>query len=676
MLNWLSNARKNTKAFFARDLSLTDSKGWPSSFYSMSTAGTVVDANSSQQLSAYYACLRNISEDLAKLPKAIYSPIEGGGRDKINGNVSRIINEQPNPNMTAFNFWQFMFYNAPGWGDSIAEIQRNKRGELVALHPIHPSRVIKATFDEQGLVWIIRGEDGINIILKDSEVFHLSNTTSNGITGIPIPTIAQESLGVALATQDFTGNFFANGALLTGVLTHPGKLSDEAGKRMRDSWATQFSGADNSGKTALLEDGTTFAPMSMPLKDAELIDQMKFQVVEICRWFRMQPHKIAHLDNATFTNIESQSREYVDDTLMSWAVRAEQEIKRKLLPGSKQFAKFNFNSLLRGDTAARQSFYTAMFNIGVLNPDEIREKEDMNPIPDGKGQMYYVQGNLMELGSVGMTESEGDGDPQVSEEMLNFESLKSEADAYGVGVRAGMITPQTEDEKRFRAKSGLPDMSSEVIGAWEEESGFRRPITLAVKTEDPIFSEELDDQPVEQEPVEQSENQPDAMLSSLKPIINDYFRDLVNREVKTFTNTHKRFLSNKIDEAGFIEATDKFYSDYRAKANEKLIIYSNAIKEITKKDFSYKSMLVDVSDTSAQLLKNSINDEMALNGLLEEWSISKADALTDSFFGIATAKPKLQETPKVGDHGEFDGKLYKFSDGLEWELVNVSDNGN
>ncbi len=388
MIKWFSNARKNTASFFNRDLSLTNSSGWPSSFGSYSAAGTVVDAETSQSLSAYYACLRNISEDLAKLPKAIYTPIEGGGRDKANAQLTRVINEQPNPHMTAFNFWQFMFYNAPGWGDSIAEIQRNMRKEIVALHPIHPSRVLKVMMENNSLVWYVRSDDGGTVMLHDKDVFHLSNTTSNGITGLPIPTIAKDSLGVALATQEFTGSFFANGALLSGVLTHPGKLSKEAATRMRDNWTTAYTGSSKAGKTALLEEGMTFNTMTMPLKDAELIDQMKFQIEDIARWFRMPPHKIAHMENATFTNIESQSREYVDDTLMSWAVRAEQEIKRKLLPGSRQFAKFNFNALLRGDTAARTAYYVAMRNIGVINSDEIRELEEMNPIEDGTGQDY------------------------------------------------------------------------------------------------------------------------------------------------------------------------------------------------------------------------------------------------------------------------------------------------
>ena len=236
-----------------------------------------------------------------------------------------------------------------------------------------------------------------------------------------------------------------------------------------------------------------------------------------------------------------------------------------------------------------------MFNIGAFSTNEIREKEDMNPIEGG--DTHYVQGNLMLLGSEGMSATEP--------------------------------TPEDDPEPEEGAESVI----------------------------------------IEDEEIDMS-----MFVLNLKPIVNDYFKDLVNREVKTFTNTYKRIVSGKIDEAGFIEATDKFYADYRAKANDKLVIYANAIKEMTKKDFSYKSMLVNVSDTSAQLLKNAVNDSMAFNGLLEEWDISKADALTNQFFGVATEEPKLQDAPKVGDFGEFNGKVYQYSDRLTWELFNVSDN--
>lgn len=55
---------------------------------------------------------------------------------------------------------------------------------------------------------------------------------------------------------------------------------------------------------------------------------------------------------------------------------------------------------------------------------------------------------------------------------------KAASDAYGVAVRAGVITPQTQDEENFRKRLGLPPMSSEAKAAWQKDKGTRRPITL------------------------------------------------------------------------------------------------------------------------------------------------------------------------------------------------------
>jgi len=55
---------------------------------------------------------------------------------------------------------------------------------------------------------------------------------------------------------------------------------------------------------------------------------------------------------------------------------------------------------------------------------------------------------------------------------------------YGVGVRAGMITPQIEDEKQFRELVGLPGVTEPVVDTWADDGGTRRPITLKSKGED------------------------------------------------------------------------------------------------------------------------------------------------------------------------------------------------
>ena len=51
-------------------------------------------------------------------------------------------------------------------------------------------------------------------------------------------------------------------------------------------------------------------------------------------------------------------------------------------------------------------------------------------------------------------------------------------DAYGIGVRAGVITPQPDDEVVFRNAANLPGMTDEVRALWREQGGYRQPVTL------------------------------------------------------------------------------------------------------------------------------------------------------------------------------------------------------
>jgi hypothetical protein len=147
-----------------------------------------------------------------------------------------------------------------------------------------------------------------------------------------------------------------------------------------------------------LEEGAKWTSQTANAEQSQMIESLYHGIEEVCRLYRMPPHKVQHLLRATFSNIESQALEYVVDCLLGWAVRWEQEIYRKLLlPREREtlFAKHNFNMLLRGDSASRSTFYRELFNIGVLSPNDIRDKEDLNPV-DG-GDTYFVNAATIPL---------------------------------------------------------------------------------------------------------------------------------------------------------------------------------------------------------------------------------------------------------------------------------------
>jgi len=396
---------------------LTDESHWITGGFMPqdTTAGTKVDPVRSMALSAYYAAIRNISEDIGKLPFDVFdrATINGKpGKEKaIDDPVYALLHKQPNPEMGAMVFRETMNAYALGWGNGLAEIQFNGNKEPIALWPIHPSRVQVKRNARREVVYEVRADDNRKVRLRKERMLHVKGL-GDGLWGYSVAQIGAESMGLSLAQQKFGSSFFSNGAHIGGVLSHPERLSPEAHETLRRSWSSQYSGPGKAFKPAILEEGMKWENIRIPLRDAQFIEARGFQVEEIARWFRVPPHKLQDLNHATCSNIEQQSLEYVGDTITPWAVRWEQECDWKLLFNDTQrYCKLNLTALLRADSAARAAFYHSMQEMGDMNRDEVRDREDLNPIEGGEN--FYMMSNLALVnpdGTLALPEGD-DGEP-------------------------------------------------------------------------------------------------------------------------------------------------------------------------------------------------------------------------------------------------------------------------
>jgi hypothetical protein len=220
----------------------------------------------------------------------------------------------------------------------------------------------------------------------------------DGVTGRSLIEVCREAVGIGLAAEQFAGSFLGKGVAPAGVLRHPGKLQGPAREKLIEQINAQRAGSANAGKTMVLEEGMEWTQLGMKLTDAQFIEMRQFSVTEMARLFRVPPHKIGDLSRSTNNNIEQQGIEWVTDGLMPWMVRIEQAICRDLLYEDEQdelFPEFMVNALLRGDTTSRFAAYAMARQWGWLNVDEIRERENLNPLPNGEGQEYLVPLNML-----------------------------------------------------------------------------------------------------------------------------------------------------------------------------------------------------------------------------------------------------------------------------------------
>lgn len=362
-------------------------------------SGESVNPKTAMGLAVYFACIRNISEDQGKLPHHVYRRRGDGGRDKATEHKSyRLIHDQPNENMTSMVFHETLTSHALGWHGGFAEIVKDGGGNVLVMYPLDPAAVTVERREGDGVLrYRHRMPNGSDVILSQDRVLHLHGLGYDGLTGYAMWCIARDTIGNALATQNYRGQWFGNGAQPSGVLQVPAGFSPKAMEGLRKSFEERHEGEGNKGKTLLLEDGVTWNAVSVDAEKAQMLEAMDFDIEDICRRFRMPPNKVGHFKRAQgWSTVEMLNTDYVVDCLMSWSTRWEQEYNRKVFKPSEQseyYVKFDYRGLLRGDSAARSAYYTALFNIGVLSENDIRELEDMNPVEDGDTR--YVQGALM-----------------------------------------------------------------------------------------------------------------------------------------------------------------------------------------------------------------------------------------------------------------------------------------
>lgn len=271
----------------------------------------------------------------------------------------------------------------------------------MALYPLMPDKMtVERT--EKGELFYLYSKDGISYPLRSDEVLHIPGLGFDGLVGYSPIAMAKNAIGMAIATEEYGAKFFANGANPGGVLEHPGVVKDPS--KIRESWNAVYQGSGNAHRVAVLEEGMKFQSIGIPPEQAQFLETRKFQLNEIARIFRIPPHMVGDLEKSSFSNIEQQSLEFVMYTLDPWVIRWEQAIQRALLSTDekkKYFVKFNVNGLLRGDYQSRMQGYAVGRQNGWLSADDIRELEDMNKLPDGIGERYLVNGNMVDIAHAG-----------------------------------------------------------------------------------------------------------------------------------------------------------------------------------------------------------------------------------------------------------------------------------
>lgn len=353
------------------------------------SAGVDVTPQSALAHAAVYACIKILSEVLASLPRHLIQRTEQGKQVNDVHNVSQLLSRsgQANDLITSSEFVGVM----QGWaalrGNAFAEIE-TRGGRPTALFPIHPDNVTINHMDNRTVSYTIQTKSGSQI-LPMSRIFHLrGQSLGDGVVGLSPIAASRETFGRVLATNQFSGAFYANGMFPSGIVEFPRKLDKESKQLLAEQIASAHGGSANAGKTPIFDNGMTWKSVGINAEDAQMIEVMKFGVEEVARIFRIPLHLLQSLDSMTFNNVEQLGIDFVTYGLMPWITRWEDAINRSLLTAAERtilFMRFNVNALLRGDIKTRSEFYTNGIMAGWLEPNEVRDLEDLNAREDAEG---------------------------------------------------------------------------------------------------------------------------------------------------------------------------------------------------------------------------------------------------------------------------------------------------
>jgi HK97 family phage portal protein len=358
-------------------------------------------------LSAVYRCVEVISDSVAQLPLEPYRVDEKGFRSRYTAHPTwYLLNREPDGRMSRFTFIKALVTSVLLNGNGYALIERDSRGDAVALRLLQHGDV--SVYDREdfgpggfdGEDSILYRVSGFDRMLDASEIIHVLNFSHDGVTGLSTLAHARQTIELATDSEAHAAGFFRGGANVAGIIAVEGHLNDAQANAIQKKWQERFTAQTGTPNGVVAIQGNMkFQPVTVNPADAQLLETRKFNVVDICRFFGVSPVKAFDLSNSSYSTVEATQLAFLTDTLAPLLEKIELEFGRKLYRPSERRrieVKFDTSVLLRADKSSQAAYYNSLFQVGAISPNEIRRSLDMEAIEGG--DHAFCQVNVQTLG--------------------------------------------------------------------------------------------------------------------------------------------------------------------------------------------------------------------------------------------------------------------------------------
>lgn len=372
---------------------------------SKSGSGVNVTEENILSITALWRAVTILAGVIASLPISVYRITDTSAEKQPRHPITRLLARNPSRLYTKFDFMQTLILHLSLVGNFYALIIRNGGGTPTSLAILNPNSIKIETNARNEIIYVYQEtrQDGMQTRTMEKRynsdrIIHVSGLSWLGLLGEDVMKLFNEVFGTAISSQDYLANFFANGAHLSGAVTVPQKLDAIAYNRMKASWNSAYAGAKKAGGTAILEQGATYTKIGLSPSEAGSEIVKKITTASIANITGVPAFLLEDLDRATYHNIEQLNTAFGTYTVRPLCYNIQEEFSRKLLPDSQvdtHEVRIDVDSLLSADAASRAKRIDTLMKWGVINRDEARAMENMNPIADGSGQKYFVPLNMV-----------------------------------------------------------------------------------------------------------------------------------------------------------------------------------------------------------------------------------------------------------------------------------------
>jgi len=355
------------------------------------------------KLSAVYRCVDVIGNDIATMPHDIM--VFKGGiewmKDDSHFSFS-MLNDQPNPSCSSYTFKKTLVTQMLLNGNGYARIYRDDIGNPIRLELLTGAVTMYLKPDLSVYYSVKNQYSQQDTLIAGEDMIHIPNFTYDGLLGVSTLTHAGNITNLAASADAQAKGYYSNGVNMNGIVSVPGKISEDKALALKNSWATAVGYSSDTGLAGgvvVLEGGAEFKAIQVNPKDAQMLETRVFNVIDICRFFGVHPSKAFDTKSDTYGSVENYQLGYITDTMTPLATKIDNEINRKLYrPSQRKRVKaiLRVKELLSNDLDSKSNYYTKMFQVGAYTPNEIRREIHSPLIPDG--DKSYVQVNLTEVG--------------------------------------------------------------------------------------------------------------------------------------------------------------------------------------------------------------------------------------------------------------------------------------